>query len=418
MQFPFPVHYRMAAMTSRLTWTSTLICLLAACSHDKPNTPKQVPTVSVLTVKATPYTQSVSLPGRTTAYLTSPVTPQVTGIIQKRLFSEGGQVREGQVLYQIDPAPYKATYDADVANLENARAALLSAKPIAERDTSLAAIDAISKETLEQAQATLAQDDATIDADKAAVESARINLHYTQVKAPISGTISASAYTPGALVTADQTTALATIYAYDPMYLDVTQSSTEVLALRKQLSSGAMKTDAQGNAKVQITLEDGSTYAHEGTLQFAGVGVDESTGTITLRVIVPNPDRLLLPGEYLHAVVDEGINEQAMLVPQQSVTHDQRGDATALIVDAQNKVESRTVTLAGTADNNEWVVTGGLSPGDRIIVAGLQFAAAGATVQPVQVQAPVPVSALTPVVSDAASNGAADSPAASSASSN
>jgi RND family efflux transporter MFP subunit len=382
---------------------------LAACSHDKTTAAKQVPTVSVLTVQATPYMQSVSLPGRTTAYLTSPVTPQVTGIIQKRLFSEGGQVREGQVLYQIDPAPYKATYDADVANLENARAALLSAKPIAERDTSLAAIDAISKETLEQAQATLAQDEATIDADKAAVESARINLNYTQVKAPISGTISASAYTPGALVTADQTTALATIYAYDPMYLDVTQSSTEVLALRKQLASGAMKTDAQGNAKVKITLEDGSSYAHEGILQFAGVGVDETTGTITLRVIVPNPDRLLLPGEYVHAVIDEGINEQAMLVPQQAVTHDQRGNATALIVNAQNKVESRTVTLAGTADNNEWVVTAGLSPGDRIIVAGLQFATQGATVRPVPFQASVAGAASTSGGADAASDSAAAS---------
>ncbi|MCY0385782.1 efflux RND transporter periplasmic adaptor subunit [Robbsia sp. Bb-Pol-6] len=364
--------------------TIFLICALAACSRNKQNTPQKLQTVSVITVRNTPYGQSVSLPGRTTAYMTSPVTPQVTGIIRKRMFTEGGNVREGQVLYQIDPDSYKATYDADVANLEKAKAALLSAKPIAERDQSLAAIDAISKETLEEAQATLKQDEATIQADEATVEGARINLAYTRVTAPISGTIGASTYTPGALVTADQTTALATIYAYDPMYLDVTQSSTEVLALRKKLASGALKSDGSGNAKVKITLEDGTTYAHEGTLQFAGVGVDQTTGTITLRVVVPNPEKLLLPGEYLHGLVEQGVDEKAILVPQQSVTHDARGNATALIVDARNKIEQRTLTLSGTADNNEWVVTGGLSPGDRIVVTGSQFVSQGDTVKPVE----------------------------------
>ncbi|MBN3723663.1 efflux RND transporter periplasmic adaptor subunit [Burkholderia sp. Ac-20379] len=361
-----------------------LACALAACSHEQKSTQKKVQTVNVETVKTVPFAQSVSLPGRATSYLTSPVTPQVTGVIQKRLFAEGGVVRAGQVLYQIDPAPYQATYDADRAELEKAQAALLSAKPIAERDRSLAAIDAISKETLETAEATLKQDEATIDADKAALESARINLGYTQVRAPVTGTISASAYTPGALVTADQTTALATIYAYDPMYLDVTESSMDVLALRKKLASGAFKTDADGNAKVKITLEDGTTYAHDGTLQFAGVGVDQTTGTITLRVIVPNPEKLLLPGEYLHAVIDQGINETAILVPQQAVAHDQRGDATALVVDAQNKIAQRTLTLGGTANDNQWVVTGGLSAGERIVVAGSQFVSVGDTVKPVE----------------------------------
>lgn len=361
-----------------------LACTLAACSHDRKSTPKKVQTVNVETVRTVPFAQSVSLPGRATSYLTSPVTPQVTGVIQKRLFAEGSVVHEGQVLYQIDPAPYQATYDADRAELEKARAALLSARPTAERDRSLAAIDAISKETLETAEATLKQDEATIDADQAALESARINLGYTRVRAPVTGTISASAYTPGALVTADQTTALATIYAYDPMYLDVTESSTDVLALRKKLASGAYRTDANGNAKVKITLEDGTTYAHDGTLQFAGVGVDQTTGTITLRVIVPNPEKLLLPGEYLHAVIDQGINETAILVPQQAVAHDQRGDATALVVDAQNKIAQRTLTLGGTANDNQWVVTGGLAAGERIVVAGSQFASVGDTVKPVE----------------------------------
>ncbi|MDR5839023.1 efflux RND transporter periplasmic adaptor subunit [Caballeronia sp. LZ034LL] len=395
MRVPRSVLYGMAV----LSFTGSL----TACSPASKQEPKKVQSVNVMTVHTTRYAQSVSLPGRTTAFLTSQVTPQVSGIIQKRLFEEGGEVRAGQVLYQIDPAPYQATYDADKADLEKAQAALLSARPIAERDKSLAAIDAISKETLEQAEATLKQDEATIDADRAALESARINLGYTRLTAPISGTISASTYTPGALVTADQSTALATIYAYDPMYLDVTQSSTAVLALRKKLADGSLKTDAAGNAKVRITLEDGTTYKHEGTLKFAGVGVDQTTGTITLRIVVPNPEKMLLPGEYLHAVVDQGIDENAILVPQQAVTHDQRGDASALVVGAKNKIEQRTLTLSGTADGNQWVVTGGLAAGDRIVVEGSQYVDAGDTVKAVEMPASA-VAATQPPTSTASAD--------------
>lgn len=395
MRVPRSVLYGMAV----LSFTGSL----TACSPASKTDQKKVQSVNVMTVHTTRYAQSVSLPGRTTAFLTSQVTPQVSGIIQKRLFEEGGEVRAGQVLYQIDPAPYQATYDADKADLEKAQAALLSARPIAERDKSLAAIDAISKETLEQAEATLKQDEATIDADRAALESARINLGYTRLTAPISGTISASTYTPGALVTADQSTALATIYAYDPMYLDVTQSSTAVLALRKKLADGSLKTDAAGNAKVRITLEDGTTYKHEGTLKFAGVGVDQTTGTITLRIVVPNPEKMLLPGEYLHAVVDQGIDENAILVPQQAVTHDQRGDASALVVGAKNKIEQRTLTLSGTADGNQWVVTGGLAAGDRIVVEGSQYVDAGDTVKAVEMPASA-VAATQPSTSTASAD--------------
>ncbi|MDR5783835.1 efflux RND transporter periplasmic adaptor subunit [Caballeronia sp. LZ065] len=395
MRVPRSVLYSMAV----LSFTGSL----TACSPASKKEQKKVQSVNVMTVHTTRYAQSVSLPGRTTAFLTSQVTPQVSGIIQKRLFEEGGEVRAGQVLYQIDPAPYQATYDADKADLEKAQAALLSARPIAERDKSLAAIDAISKETLEQAEATLKQDEATIDADRAALESARINLGYTRLTAPISGTISASTYTPGALVTADQSTALATIYAYDPMYLDVTQSSTAVLALRKKLADGSLKTDAAGNAKVRITLEDGTTYKHEGTLKFAGVGVDQTTGTITLRIVVPNPEKMLLPGEYLHAVVDQGIDENAILVPQQAVTHDQRGDASALVVGAKNKIEQRTLTLSGTADGNQWVVTGGLASGDRIVVEGSQYVDAGETVKAVEMPASA-VAATHPPTSTASAD--------------
>lgn len=366
--------------------------LLAGCDKDKSDTQKKVQAVSVVTLKAEPYTQTLSLPGRTTAFETSPVTPQITGIIQKRLFTEGGEVTAGQVLYQIDPAPYQATYDQDKATLAQAQAALLSARPTAERDVQLAKIDAISKETLETAQATLKADQATIEADQAALESARINLDYTKVRAPISGTISESTYTPGALVTADQTTALATIYSYDPMYVDVTQSSAQVLQWRRALAKGTLTKDTSGGAKIQLTLEDGSTYDHTGSLQFAGVGVDETTGTITLRAIVPNPQKLLLPGMYVHATVVQGINSNAVMVPQQAVSHDSEGNATVLLVNDKNQIQQQTITVDGT-DGAYWVSTGGVQAGQRVVVAGSQYVQAGQTVQPQAVTLPAPPSA-------------------------
>lgn len=363
-----------------------IVMSLTACSgHDAPGT-KKPPVVKVVTVERSPYRQTVSLPGRTTSFLTSPVTPQVGGIIQKRLFAEGTPVKAGDVLYQIDPAPYQAALDSARADLLKAQAAVVAARPQAERDQELARIDAVSKETLEAAQATLKADEADVAAGQAAVETARINLGYTQVKAPVAGTISASSVTPGALVTANQSTALATIYAYDPMYVDVTQSSTQFLALRRDLASGRLKRDASGAARITLQLEDGSDYGREGSLQFAGVHVDETTGTITLRGIVPNPDGLLLPGMYVHADVEQGVDELALMVPQQGVTHDPKGAATALIVDAQGKVEQRTLGVAGTQGAN-WVVDSGLAPGDRVIVEGSQDVKPGAAVT-VQAAAP------------------------------
>lgn len=368
------------------------LCALAAlvwvggCSQGQHDAPKKPQSVTVTTVRTAPFTRSTSLSGRTVAYLTSPVTPQVTGIVQRRLFEEGSEVKAGQLLYQIDPAPYQALVDADKAALAKAQAALLSAQPIAQRDEALAKMDAISQQTLDTARATLREDQAAVLAAQADLESARINLGYTRVTAPIAGTIGASTYTPGALVTANQTSPMATIYAYDPMYVDVTQSSAEVLQLRRALAAGSLQKDDKGRAKIQLTLEDGSAYAHPGSLQFAGVGVDQSTGTITLRAIVPNPEKLLLPGMYVHATVNEGLDQNAVQVPQQAVTHDPRGNATLLVVNAQDKVEQRTVTEEGTNGAN-WVVNSGLKDGERVILEGSQYVKPGDTVQAQQAPA-------------------------------
>lgn len=353
---------------------------LAACSGHA-QAPSQPPArVGVLTLKAESYANTVSLPGRTTAYMTADVRPQVGGIIQKRLFQEGADVTEGQALYQIDPAPYQAAYDNAQGALASAEAAVLSAQPEAERYTKLAKIDAISQQDLDSAMATLKQDQAAVVTAKANLETARINLAYTRITAPISGRIGASAYTPGALVTASQTTALSTIYQYDPIYVDVTQSSAQLLALRKDLQAGRIQKDASGAARISLTLEDGSSYDHDGTLQFAGVAVDQGTGTVTLRGVVPNPDKLLLPGMYVHAKVEQGVSGNALRVPQQAVSHNSKGDATAWIVDAGNKVQSRTLHVV-TATFDDWIVDAGLKPGDRVIVEGLDSIKDGDTVR-------------------------------------
>lgn len=354
---------------------------LTACSPSAPPPQMALAKVTVLTLKAKPYAQSTSLPGRLTAYLSANVTPQVTGVIQKRLFDEGTEVHPGQLLYQLDPGTYQAAYDQAKANLANAQAALYAARPQAERAKQLVKIDAVSKQDFDTAIATLKQDEATVQADQAAVESARVNLGYTRITAPIGGTIATSTYTVGALVTANQSTALTTIYRYDPVYVDITQSSAQYLQLRKDLASGRLKADASGAAKFKLLLEDGSTYQSEGSLHVVGVAVDESTGTITLRGTVANPDKMLLPNMYVHADLEQGVDNHALWVPQQGVSHDAKGDATALVVGADNKVVQKNLTVAG-AVAGDWIVDSGLKAGDRVIIAGVQNVKEGDTVDP------------------------------------
>ncbi len=355
-----------------------LVLALAACQSEEAAPVMPDPVVTVQAVMTQPLALEQSLPGRTVAWMVSDVRPQVGGIIEKRLFTEGQAVKAGQVLYQIDAASYQAAYDSARATLAQAEAAVLSAKPKAQRYHELVAIDAISQQDAQDAEATLAQAEAAVQVARAALQSARINLDYTRIKAPISGRIGTSVFTPGALVTASQTAALATIQQLDPIYVDVTQTSTQLLALRKQIDSGALKA-VDGKVGVRIVLEDGSTYAQEGTLEFVGTSVATDTGNVTLRAVVPNPKGLLLPGTYVRAVLPMAINEAAILVPQSALTRNTKGEAVVKLVSEAGKVVEQVVQV-GEATQDQWVVTAGLQAGDRLVVAGGSKVAAGQAV--------------------------------------
>lgn len=367
-----------------------LAFVLAACKSEAPP-PMPQATVAVQAVTAQPLALEQSLPGRTVAYMVAEVRPQVGGIIQKRLFAEGQEVTAGQVLYQIDSASYQAAYDSARGTLAQAEAAVLSAGPKAERYRELVAIDAVSKQDVDDAEAALRQYQAAVVAAKAALQAAQINLDYTRIRAPISGRIGTSTYTPGALVTASQTSALTTIQQLDPIYVDVAQTSAQLLALRKQLDSGALKA-VDGKVKVKVLLEDGSTYDREGTLAFVGTSVSTGTGNVTLRAVVPNPDSLLLPGAYVRAVLPMAINESAILVPQSAVTRNTKGEATVKLAGDDGKVVERVVQL-GDAIKDQWLVSAGLQAGDRLIVEGGSRVSAGQTVQ-IAATSPAPAGAV------------------------
>lgn len=363
--------HRFLSAVPRTARYSLLACVLAlvlsACQDETP-APLPVSEVGVQRVTTQRLAMEQYLPGRTVAYMESDVRPQVGGIIQKRLFTEGQEVKEGQVLYQIDPKTYQASHDSAKADLVQAEAVVMAAKPKAERYRKLVAIDAVSKQDSDDALATLRQNEAAVVSAKAALQTAKINLDYTQVTAPISGRIGTSTYTPGALVTASQETALTTIQQLDPIYVDVTQTSAQMLALRKQIDSGALKA-VNGKAEVKIQLEDGSLYDRTGTLEFVGTSVNTSTGSVTLRAVVPNPDFLLLPGTYVRAVLPMAINDTAILVPQSAVTRNTKGEAVVKLVGDDNKIIERVVQT-GNAIKDQWVVTSGLQAGERLVVDG------------------------------------------------
>ncbi len=331
------------------------------------------PEVGVIVIQPQSVTLTTELPGRTSAHLIAEVRPQVGGIIQKRLFTEGTDVKAGQVLYQIDPATYKAAYASARAAQSRAEANLMPARLKEQRFRDLVKIKAVSQQDYDDANAALKQAEADLASSKAAVETARINLAYTRVTAPISGRIGRSTVTNGALVTASQASALATIQQLSSMYVDVTQSSAEMLRLKQNLASGLLKENGSTQARVKLKLEDGSAYPLPGTLKFSEVTVDQSTGSITLRAVFPNPKQVLLPGMFVRAVVEEGVNDQAILVPQRGVSRNQAGNATALVVGAGDKVEQRVIKVARTVGDN-WLVSEGLKAGDRVILEGLQKA--------------------------------------------
>ena len=350
------------ALTAAACAVALTSLVLAGCQESVSPPAAQTPQVGVVTLQPQPYTLTSELPGRTSAYRVAEVRPQVNGILQKRLFEEGSEVKAGQQLYQIDAAVYQASY-------KSAEASLASARSLAERYRELVGDQAVSRQAYDEARAAQL-------AAEAALERASIDLRYTKVLAPIAGRIGRSAVTEGALVSNGQATALATIQQLDPIYVDVTQSATELLRLRRELADGQLEQAGDNAARVRLTLEDGSAYAHEGRLEFSEVSVDESTGSVTLRAVFPNPEHLLLPGMYVQAELVAGVNRQAILAPQQGVTRNPRGDATALVVNASNVVETRVLQASRTA-GNYWLVTSGLVAGDRLITEGLQFVKPG-----------------------------------------
>lgn len=381
---------------------SAFALALAGCggkSEDKkPDAPA---TVGVVTLQPQATTLTTELPGRTSAFQIAEVRPQVTGIIRQRLFTEGGDVKAGNPLYRIDPATYQAALDSARGNLASAEANADRARQKAARYAELVAIKAVSPQDNDDAQAAKRQADAAVSVARAAVTTARINVDYTAVKAPISGRIGKSAVTAGALVSANQADNLTTIQQLDPIYVDIAQSTSELFRLRQALSRGDIHRDAGGRVAVTLLLEDGSTYARTGTLQFSDVTVDPATSTVTLRALFPNPDHDLLPGLFVRARLAEGSKPDALLVPMRGVTRNPQGEATALVAGAGDVVESRVVQV-GRAVGDQWEVLGGLKAGDRVIVDGLQKLKPGATVKPVSATQAGAATASAPAAATAA----------------
>jgi membrane fusion protein (multidrug efflux system) len=361
--------------------------ILAGCGQQKATGGPPGPAeVAIVTVRPEKVAITTELTGRTSAYLVAEVRPQVGGIIQKRLFNEGGDVKAGSVLYQIDPATYQAAYASAKAALARAEANLTTTRLRAERYKELVAIKAVSQQDYDDITAALKQSEADNEVGKAAVETARINLAYTRITAPISGRIGKSSVTAGALVTASQGSSLATIQQLDPVYVDVTQSSASLLRLQQNMASGKLKRNGAGQAKVKLILENDTKYPLGGTLQFRDVTVDPTTGSVILRVVFPNPNGVLLPGMFVRAVVEEGVNQQAILVPQQAVSLDPKNNPVILIVGPDGNVQQRVLAL-DRAIGDKWLVSSGLAPGDRVIVEGLQKVKPGASVKVVPFEA-------------------------------
>ncbi len=351
---------------------------LAGCGEKKEKKSNPVE-VGVVTLTTGPVTVSTELPGRTASTMISEVRPQVSGIIEKRLFEEGSLVRAGQPLYQIDPSLYRAAQNEANASLASAQATLAAAKAKAERYRALSDTEAVSRQDKDDVVAAARQADAAVGQARAKLDTASINLRFTKVYAPITGRIGRSLVTPGALVTANQATALTVIQQLDPIYVDITQSSSQLLQLRRALASGKV---LPASATIRLKLDDGSDYPQSGTIEFTEPIVDPNSGTVTLRARFPNPDGLLMPGMFVRVVAPQSVVPNAILVPQQGISRDVKGAATALVVSKDNKVEKRSIT-ADRAIGDKWLISAGLKAGDRIIVEGLNKVSVGDTVKPV-----------------------------------
>ncbi|SDO63376.1 membrane fusion protein, multidrug efflux system [Pseudomonas congelans] len=366
-------------MTLTFVIYAALIGLLSGCSDGNSPPAAQKPTVSVVTVKPRSQSLTTELAGRTKAFMVAEIRPQVSGIVQQRLFVEGAEIKAGQPLYQLDSATYQAALAESQATLAKSRATLKSAQATAKRDVQLARIDAISQQDKEDAEASLLTAAAEVKVAEADVQTARINLAYTRITAPISGRIETSTVTPGALVVAQQDTALTTVQQLDPIYVDVTQSTTELLRLKRDLASGKLQTNSDGEARITLKLDDGSTYNQDGRLQFSGVSVNEGTGTVTLRASFANPERLLLPGMYVVAVLEQAQDQNAILIPQKAVTRSASGQTTVLLV-VDGKIEQRVISVDRTV-GNQWWVSSGLKANDQVVVEGGQKTLVGTEVR-------------------------------------
>ena len=358
-----------------------LSLMLLACEEGGKGAPGSSGPREVVIIKLEPRREvyTTALAGRIASFQVAEVRPQVGGILQQRLFTEGADVKAGQALYQIDPATYEAALDSAQAALMKAEANVTPARLKAERFRELLAIKAVSKQEYDDAQAAFKQAEADVAVNRAAVKTARINLEYTKVRSPISGRIGKSAFTPGALVTANQAQALTSVRQLDPVYVDITQSSQDLLRLRAQFTNGELRSAAE-EAPVRLKLENGAMYPHEGRLQFTDVSVDESTGMVSLRALFPNPEHILLPGMYVRAVIAEGVDENALLVPQRALRRDPKGQASVLLVDGGGKVDVRLVDVGRTVGDS-WPGLSGLKPGDRVIVEGGQNVRPGMSVK-------------------------------------
>lgn len=380
----FPRPALLVAVTAALTLVA---CGKAPAPGGMPPGAGGSPEVGVITVQPQTVAITSELSGRTVANVIAEIRPQIGGIVQSRSFREGGEVKAGEQLYQIDPAVYQASYESAKAGLAKTEANLVTVRLKADRYKELLTAKAVSQQAVDDIQALLKQAEADVAASKASAELARINLAYTRVVSPISGRIGKSSITQGALVTVNQATALATVQQLDPINVDVTQSTRDMIQLKRAFDAGQIKSTGDGQAKVKLLLEDGTAYPLEGKLAFSEATVDAGTSTVTLRAVFPNPKRELLPGMYVRAVIEQGVREQSLLVPQQGVSRDPLGNATAMVVGAENKVEPRQLK-AERAIGDKWLVTEGLKAGDQLIVEGLQKIRPGAPVKPVPAGSP------------------------------
>lgn len=382
------MHTHLARITRAALATLSATLLLQACAQKDPQGANaRVPEVGFLVLAPQRLTLGTQLPGRTVAFRMAQVRPQVSGIIKQRLYTEGANVTAGQALYALDAAPFKAAYDSAQAAVAKADANELTVRLRFERYQKLAASGDVSQQDRDDVTANLSQAQADQATARAALETARINLGYTRIVAPIAGRTGTSAFTEGALVTANQDSPLTTVQQYDPMYVDLSQSVTDLLKVRAEFAAGRLRRADDHSAAVRLQLDDGSEYNHDGRLEFTGVSVSESTGAVTLRAIFPNPEGRLLPGMYVRAQVSQGVDDTALVVPQQAVARDARGEATALVVGAEDKAELRTLKVS-EAGNNQWRVDTGLKSGDRVIVQGLLNLRPGTTVKASPLQAP------------------------------